>query len=51
MMELLIFMSTLFYRYDFKLTPEFANRDELEITEGFLRKVRFSSFLSNGDGH
>lgn len=37
MMELLIFISTLLYRYDFKLVdPEPL---ELEVSEGFLRKA------------
>ncbi|KAK9894827.1 isobutene-forming enzyme and benzoate 4-hydroxylase [Cystobasidium minutum MCA 4210] len=35
-MELLVFMSTLFYRYDFKLADE--NQTKLETSEGFLRK-------------
>lgn len=39
MMELLLFMSTLVYRYDFKLAnPE---QKQLDIVEGFLRKVSF----------
>lgn len=29
-------MSTLIYRYDFKLDPE---QKELQVVEGFLRKV------------
>lgn len=36
MMELLIFLATFFYRYDFKL--EDAVRTELIVEEGFLRK-------------
>ncbi|KAL8281106.1 hypothetical protein RQP46_006464 [Phenoliferia psychrophenolica] len=35
-MELVIFISTFIYRYDFKLVD--ADRDELEVAEGFLRK-------------
>jgi benzoate 4-monooxygenase len=36
-MELLLFMSTLVYRYDFKLAnPE---QKQLDVVEGFLRKV------------
>jgi hypothetical protein len=41
MMELLIFIATLVYRYDYKLVnPE---PKELEVAEGFLRKVRLFS--------
>lgn len=36
MMELLIFLATFFYRYDFKLVDDKA--EELEVAEGFLRK-------------
>lgn len=32
-----IFISTFIYRYDFKLVD--SDRDELEVAEGFLRKV------------
>lgn len=39
MMELLIFISTLVFRYDLQLAPEYAKKDELDIAEGFLRKV------------
>ncbi|KAK4702902.1 benzoate 4-monooxygenase, partial [Phenoliferia sp. Uapishka_3] len=35
-MELVIFISTFIYRYDFKLVD--AERNELEVAEGFLRK-------------
>lgn len=38
MMELLIFMATLVYRYDFKLVNDKV--EELDVDEGFLRKVR-----------
>lgn len=41
MMELLIFMSTLIYRYDFKLVD--TSREELDVVEGFLRKVSLDS--------
>jgi hypothetical protein len=40
MMELLLFFSTLIYRYDFKLVDDSV--DELEVVEGFLRKVRLA---------
>jgi benzoate 4-monooxygenase len=36
MMELLKFMATLFYRYDFDLAD--AKQTKLETSEGFLRK-------------
>jgi benzoate 4-monooxygenase len=36
MMELLIFISTLIYRYDFKLANQ--DKQELDVAEGFLRK-------------
>lgn len=35
-MELLVFMSTLFYRYDFRLADE--KQERLDTSEGFLRK-------------
>lgn len=35
-MELLVFMSTLFYRYDFELADK--NQKRLDTSEGFLRK-------------
>jgi benzoate 4-monooxygenase len=39
MAELLVFISTIIYRYDIKLKDEI--REELEVTEGFLRKVSY----------
>lgn len=51
MMELLIFISTLVFRYDLQLSPEYANKDELDIAEGFLRKVCHVSLLAACDGH
>lgn len=44
MMELLLFMSTLIYRYDFKLVDDTV--EELEVVEGFLRKVSFGVAFS-----
>lgn len=37
-MELLIFISTLVLRYEYKLEDELSN--ELQVDEGFLRKPR-----------
>lgn len=42
MMELLIVVSTLFYRYEFRLEDP---SKELESAEGFLRKVRASQVV------
>lgn len=42
-----IFISTLVYRYDFKLVDDVPT--ELKVAEGFLRKVRSSLRLPAGD--